>query len=333
MKKVLTINAGSSSLKACLFSDNGLTRQDFRYTNVTSMRDAFAQLLSDLGDNLPDVVGHRVVHGGEITDAARLIGRVERRRLSSIVNLAPLHMPANLLGYELCSELFKVPQIACYDTSFHSTIPEINYRLPIPTSMGFRKYGFHGLNYSHVAKQLPYFLGDLSQGKIVIAHLGSGSSLCLLESLKSIDTTMGFTPAGGVVMGSRCGDIDPGVMLALSESYTPKEVETIIFKDSGLLALSYGRSSDMQELCMYPSPDGDFAIESYCSSIRGAIGSMAAKAGGIDAIVFTGGIGENSGMIRCKIMDKLSFLNIKESLIIPADEEKVIYDLCNEYVL
>jgi acetate kinase len=325
---VLTINAGSSSLKACLFTNGGQTRQDFRFTNVKNQSEAFASLLEQLGDNLPDVIGHRVVHGGDSTDMAALIDDAEFERLSGLVHLAPLHLPANLLGIQLCGDIFAAPQIACFDTAFHNSIPQKNYQLPIPTELGFRKYGFHGLNYAFIADELPKLIGGLAYGKVVVAHLGSGSSLCLMENLKSVNTTMSFTPSAGVVMATRPGDLDPGVLIELSKTHTPEEVSNIIYKQSGLLALSNGESSEMYDLSKSDTDDAKFAVDYFCDSIKGTIGSFAAQVGGIDVLVFTGGIGQNSVDIRVKIASKLGFLGLKRVIVVDADEEGQIYKLC-----
>jgi acetate kinase len=332
--KILTINAGSSSLKACFFNNDATiapTRKDFSYANVAVQERAIERLLIDLDGEKPDIVGHRIVHGGDITEAARILNDEEYIRLVSLIPLAPLHLPSNLLGYMACSKFCNVPQVACYDTAFHSTIPEINYRLAIPENFKLRKYGFHGLSYSYVASILPSMIGNLAYGKVIVAHLGSGSSLCLMDNLKSVDTTMGYTPMGGVVMGTRSGDLDPGVVLELFTKV--KDPRYILAHKSGLLALSNGISSDMQELCSLPeSKDAIFAIDSFCSSVRGAIGSLAAKAGGVDVLVFTGGIGENSTEIRRKIAGSLGFLGIKLIIVVKTDEERTIYNLCKRYL-
>lgn len=327
---ILTINAGSSSLKACLFSDGGATRKDFRYVSVQNIRDAFESLLKDLGDVVPTIIAHRFVHGGDIPEMARIITLEEITRLKGITHLAPLHMPANILGYEICEALFNCKQVACFDTAFHMTMPEISSRLPIPVELNFKRYGFHGLNYAHVANRLADVIGDAAYGNVVVAHLGSGSSLCLMNNLQSIDTSMGYTPAGGITMGTRCGDIDPGILIEMSKTMSPDTVSNIIFKQSGLLALSNGKSGNMHELCSLWTPDADFAIEYFCRSVAGGIGSLAAKVGGIDALVFTGGIGENSSYIRDIISDKLAFMNIKQIVVIRADEEQVIYKLAKQ---
>jgi acetate kinase len=208
MKTILTINSGSSSLKASLFHADG-SRRNFHYGHVRDPQDAFDQLMLELHGDMPDVVGHRFVHGGDISDGAMLVNYAERARLQSLIQLAPLHLPGNLLGVDLCAQRFAAPQVACFDTAFHATMPELAKRLAIPNELGLRRFGFHGLNYAHIAKVLPDILGKAALGKIVVAHLGSGASLCMLENLKSVDTTMGYTPADGVVMGTRSSDLDP----------------------------------------------------------------------------------------------------------------------------
>lgn len=346
MPTILTINSGSSSVKASLFAADG-TRQDFRYAHLREPRAGFDQLMHDLHGQMPDVVGHRFVHGGDIHEAARLVDVTERERLQALVPLAPLHLPGNLLGLDLCRERFDVPQIACFDTAFHSTMPELAARLPIPAAYGLRRYGFHGLNYAYVASVLPELLGDVARGKVVVAHLGSGASMCLLNDLKSQDTTMGYTPAGGIVMGTRSGDLDPGVMLELAQRHDAETLRDIVFHQMGLLALSNGESSEMQDLLDSPNASAKFAVDYFCHQASAAIGSLAAKAGGLDALVFTGGIGEHSATVREKICRTLAFMGItldpsantknaaridagtgKHICIVPADEECMIQQLC-----
>ena len=203
-------------------------------------------MLRDLGKAQPDLIGHRFVHGGEISDAARLIDASEQKRLAGISYLAPLHMPSNLLGVDLCATRFDCPQIACFDTAFHATLPELAYRLPIPQALKLRRYGFHGINYAYVAQQLPAFLGKAAQGRIVVAHLGNGVSLCLLENLHSIDTSMGYSAAGGIPMATRSGDLDPGVMLELAKRYDETELSELVYpvsythlSETGPLATSW----------------------------------------------------------------------------------------------
>ncbi|MDO8207913.1 MAG: acetate kinase [Gallionella sp.] len=349
MTSILTINSGSSSIKASLFGADG-SRRNFRYEHLRDHAPAFDLLMRDLGGDEPDLIGHRFVHGGEITDAARLVDDTELARLKSIVHLAPLHLPGNLMGLVLCRKRFAAQQIACFDTAFHVTMPELARRLPIPSSYALRRYGFHGLNYAHIASRLPALLGSAANGNIVVAHLGSGASLCLLQNLKSADTTMGYTPAGGIVMGTRSGDLDPGVMLELAQRHDPATLRDIVFHKMGLLALSDNESSEMSDLLGSPSASARFAVDYFCRQVSGAIGSLAAKAGGIDALVFTGGIGEHASGIREQICAPLAFLGLcldsdanqtnairidragtKPALVIPADEEAMIHRLCLAY--
>jgi len=183
-RAILTLNSGSSSIKASLFRADG-TRRNWHYDHVgqgfpLSHAEALDALLKDLGGEVPDAIGHRFVHGGYVVDLARLLDAAEIKRLEGITHLAPLHMPGNLLGVELCRVRLDVPQVACFDTAFHHTMPELTRRLPIPCDLGIRRYGFHGLNYAYIASKLPSLLGEIAQGRIVVAHLGAGASLCLI---------------------------------------------------------------------------------------------------------------------------------------------------------
>jgi acetate kinase len=347
---VLTINSGSSSLKASLFRRDG-TRGEWRYEHSGNgfphdHEQAFGALLEDLGGDVPNAIGHRFVHGGEVTVAARLLDAAEIERLRGITPLAPLHMPGNLLGVELCRARFDVPQFACFDTAFHHTLPQLARRLPIPQELGMRRYGFHGLNYAYIASRLPSLLGEAAHGRIVVTHLGAGASLCLLHGLKSVDTSMGYTPAGGITMGTRSGDMDPGVMLALSQRFDYQALSELVYRRMGLLALSDGESSEMSVLLASRSDAAAFAVEYFCREVRAAIGAFAAKAGGIDALVFSGGIGEHAPQIRSRICTPLAFLGVALDaaanqanatrisaagftpvLRISANEEEVIRDL------
>jgi acetate kinase len=310
--RILTINSGSSSLKASLFQADG-TRTDWHFDNIGHGRyrdhaHAFDALVDDLGDEKPDAIGHRFVHGGESAGAARVVDAVERERLRSNAHLAPLHMPVNLLGVEVCQRRFDVPQVACFDTAFHDTMPELARRLPIPQALGMRRYGFHGLNYAYIASRLPMLLGDIARGRIVVAHLGAGSSLCLMIGLRSVDTSMGYTPAGGIPMGTRSGDLDPGVMIELARRNDYLTLNDLIYHRMGLLALSDGESSEMSVLLESPDAAARFAVAYYCHQVCAAIGAFAAKAGGIDALVFSGGIGEHAPQVRAQICGPLGFL-------------------------
>jgi acetate kinase len=352
-RTILVLNSGSSSLKASLFRADG-TRRDWRDGPIGKgfpgdPAQAFDALLRDMGGETPDAIGHRFVHGGETADAARLLDDAETARLRGIVPLAPLHLPGNLLGVALCRARFDAPQIACFDTAFHHTLPELARRLPIPRELGMRRYGFHGLNYRHVASRLPALLGEAASGRIVVAHLGSGASLCLLDGLQSVDTTMGYTPAGGIPMGTRSGDLDPGVMLELAGRHDGAALSDLIYRRMGLLALSDGESSEMSALLASPREAAAFAVDYFCRQVRAAIGAFAAKAGGIDALVFSGGIGEHAPAIRARICEPLGFLGFaldaaanrdnrdaihasgsKPVLRIAANEEDVIRELVED---
>lgn len=345
MPSVLAVNCGSSSVKASYFGDSGM-RRDFHYPHLRDPRSGFDSLMRDLAGAQPDVVGHRFVHGGEVSDPARVVDAAERARLAAIVPLAPLHLPGNLLGLDICLARFPAPQVACFDTAFHATLPEAARRLAIPAEYGLRRFGFHGLNYAHVAARLPALLGVAATGRVIVAHLGSGASLCLLDKLCSVDTTMGYTPAGGIPMGTRSGDLDPGVMVELAARHSVEELRDRVFNKMGLLALSSGESSEMQDLLASRSEQAKFAVDYFCRETRAAIGALAAKAGGLDALVFSGGIGEHAASIRSAICAPLAFLGIKLDeaanaggrvhieaegsrpvLVVPADEEAQIRSL------
>lgn len=350
---ILTINSGSSSLKASLFRMDG-SRRNFRYEHIGhgfphDHHEAFQALMEDMGEDVPVAIGHRFVHGGTVTDAARRLDDAEVARLRNITHLAPLHMPGNLLGVELCLGCFDVPQFACFDTAFHATMPELAWRMPVPKELGYRRYGFHGINYAHIARRLPELLGELAHGRIVVAHLGNGASLCLMENLKSVDTSMGYTPAGGIPMGTRSGDLDPGLMLELAKSHAPDELSRLVYHRMGLLALSDGESNEMSELLGSKTAAAAFAVDYFCRQVRAAIGAYAAKAGGLDALVFTAGIGEHAAVVRASVCAGLAFMGFaldhaanaqnsleiaaagsKPVLVIPADEERMIRDLCLE---
>jgi acetate kinase len=353
---VLAINAGSSSLKASLFNANG-TRQDFRYHIQPSeghhyLKYAYEQLLSDIERADVDVVAHRFVHGGDVPEEYRRLNHEEFARLKSIVHLAPLHLPANLLGAEVCANHFDSPQIACFDTAFHHHLPNIAKRLPIPAAENIHRYGFHGISYAYLTSQLQKIIPQKARQKVILAHLGSGASLCLTIDAKSADTSMGYTPCGGVPMATRSGDLDPGIMIELAKRHDQKSLVDLVNHKMGLISLSHGESSDMSELVASKSESAKFAVDYFCYQITGAIGSLVAKAGGIDVLVFSGGIGENSATIRAKICEPLTFLNLKIDyflntqkthfintadslpiLRISTDEELMMFQYAKEYLL
>ncbi|HLA74868.1 MAG TPA: acetate kinase [Gammaproteobacteria bacterium] len=352
---ILTINSGSSSLRASLFYANS-ARRNFHYRRIggTELPDygaAFEHLLLDLGNITPTIIAHRITHGGDAHEPARLLDAREYARLKDLVRLAPLHLPDNLLGADLCAQRFQAAQLACFDTAFHYTLNDTARRLPLPASLGLRKYGFHGLNYAHIARRLRELLGPSAHGRVIAAHLGNGASLCLLEGLCSTDTTMGLTPAGGIPMSTRSGDLDPGIMLELSKQYAIEDLTKFIYRQTGLYALSDNLSGDMETLLASNTPQANFAIDYFCYQVRGAIGALAAKAGGIDVLVFSGGIGEHAHEIRAAICDPLAFLGIaldskanlihdtwlntpdsKPILCIPADEEETMILLAKNHI-
>ena len=323
---LLAVNGGSSSVKASLFQGN--LRLDFHYAHIgqgefPNHAAAYGKLIADLDGRTIHAVGHRITHGGDVADAARIFDDRERERLQNLAPLAPLHQPNNLLGAALFAQKFSVPQVACFDTAFHTTLPELAQRLAIPqesgpkesgsAESGFKRYGFHGLAYANVARVLPDLLGELAKKRVIVAHLGSGASLCLLENLQSMDTTMSLTPLGGLPMATRSGELDPGVVLELVKRHGLDRATQMLYRESGLLALSRGLSGNMQILLGSDTADSHFAVAYFCRSVAAAIGALVAKAGGVEALVFTGGIGQHSAVIRANICASLAFLGIRLS--------------------
>lgn len=293
----------------------------------------FAQLQQFCANHQIDAIGHRFVHGGDCPDSVRLLDDAELARLETIADLAPLHMPANILGVRYCQQHFAVPQFAYFDTAFHQSLSESAWRLPIPQQFGLRRYGFHGINYAHIARQLPAVPGDTAYQKVLIAHLGSGASLCLLQNLQSVATSMGYTPAGGIPMATRSGDLDPGVMLALAKKLDADALADLVFHQMGLLALSDGESADMASLLNSQSPQAAFAVDYFCDQVRGAIGHYAAQFAGIDAIVFTAGIGEHAAGIRQQILQPLAFMGFQVDITKNAQHRQTIHSTDSKPVL
>lgn len=310
---ILAVNGGSSSVKAALFA--GEMRRDFHYAHIggdqfPDHETAYKKLIADLDGSTIHAVGHRITHGGSVAETARIIDDREQARLQNLAPLAPLHQPHNLLGVALLAQKISVKQVACFDTAFHRTLPELAQRLPVPSTSEFKRYGFHGLAYANVARVLQDILGKVATQRVIVAHLGSGASLCLLEKLKSLDTTMSLTPLGGFPMATRSGDLDPGVVLELVKRHGADHAAKMLYRESGLLALSGGMSGDMQTLLRHDTADSRFAVAYFCRSVSAAIGALAAKAGGVEALVFTGGIGEHSSAVRASICAPLAFLGI-----------------------
>jgi len=373
MKGVLTLNAGSSSLKFGLYNDTveptlrvggqvdgiGRTPQLVLQTEDNSTttpcsaqthRDALAAVLDALAPYLEGLtiagIGHRVVHGGpDFADPVRVTPEIEAA-LSDLVPLAPLHQPHNLAGIAAARDLFPdAVQVACFDTAFHRGHPWVNDTFALPRRFyedGIRRYGFHGLSYDYITGVIARDEPELHAGRIIIAHLGNGASMCAVQRGQSIGSTMGFSALDGLPMGTRCGQIDPGAVLHLIEQkgMTPKEVLSLLYTESGLLGLS-GISSDMRELLASDRSEAREAIDYYVFRARREIGALSAVLGGLDALVFCGGIGENADIIRRSIVDGLEYLGLSidtdapagsrdigsgptRILVIPTDEERIM---------
>ncbi len=378
---ILTINSGSSSIKAAIYASaagllelqrrihlSGIASVQGRF-RVDTAEDlaildqtehlpdhpsAFARLFDWLTDEgtLADLqaVGHRIVHGGNHYTAPTRVTPEVIERLRNIIDYDPLHLPAEIAGMEQVESLRPgIPQVACFDTAFHASLPVEATTLPLPARFregGVRRYGFHGLSYESIVEQLREIAPGAAAGRLVIAHLGSGASLAAIRGGKCVDTTMGFTPVGGLMMGTRPGDLDPGVLVYLARTYqlSPEELEQILYFESGLRGVS-GRSGDLRELLDQPvdSPSG-LAVRMFCHQARKWIGAMIASLGGLDNLVFTAGIGEHAAAIRAQICQELAALGIElddqanqaqslrisppdapvEVWVIPTDEEGVI---------
>jgi len=281
--------------------------------HAAAVREVLAELGRVEGADAPDAVGHRIVHGGpDQTAPARIDDRL-LAALGALVPFAPLHLPAEIRCIEAIAARFPgAPQVACFDTAFHRAMPEIAQRLPLPRALfddGLRRYGFHGLSYEFVVSEL----GAESLGKAVIAHLGNGASMAAVRDGAPIDTTMGFTPTGGLMMGTRSGDLDPGVLVHLLEhrGYDAVRIDALVNQESGLLGVS-GSSADMKTLLDREAedPSAAQAIAMYCQHLRKTIGALAATLGGLDTLVFTGGIGEHAAPVRERACAGLAHLGI-----------------------
>lgn len=263
----------------------------------------------------PVAAGHRVVHGGRRFDGPVLIDAEIRKELEDLVPLAPLHQPHNLAAVDAITEIAPgISQVACFDTSFHRSQPRLAQLYGLPrqlTDEGFIRYGFHGLSYEYIASRLPDTLGSRGDGRIVVAHLGNGASMCAMKAGKSVATTMGFTALEGLLMGRRCGSLDPGIVLDLIErqDMTPADVRRLLYRESGLLGVS-GISNNMQQLEASDDAHAREAIELFCYRAAREIGSLAAALGGLDALVFTAGIGENSALVRRRICEHSDWLGV-----------------------
>ncbi|MCE9562825.1 MAG: acetate/propionate family kinase [Planctomycetes bacterium] len=334
---ILVLNAGSSSLKFSVFrveSATPLLHGQFESLTTPDSHDrALASVLerctAQLDDNHLVAVGHRVVHGGVKFASPVRIDDALLAELEELVPLAPLHQPHNLAAIRAMSRRAPhLPQVACFDTAFHRTQPEVAQQFGLPrrfTNEGVRRYGFHGLSYEYIASILPGVDSKAAVGRTVVAHLGNGASMCALLGGKSIATTMSFTPADGLVMGTRCGDLDPGVLLYLMAKHgmNAAALEHLIYHESGLLGVS-GVSGDMRELLASSDPHAAEAIDLFVYRIVRELGSLVAALGGLDALVFTGGIGENSATIRDRVCRDAAWLGGFSTHVIPTNEELMI---------
>ena len=317
---VLCLNVGSSSLKTALFRCGSAGEELLAHHDEAiggqSFEHALDQALgivtrSDLPR--PEVVGHRVVHGGLRHELAAILTPEIRDELHALIPLAPLHQPAALLGIDVATKRFSsVRHVACFDTSFHRRMPDTAQRFPLPARFwaeGVRRYGFHGISYTYVVEELGAELGS----RAVIAHLGNGASMVALHDGESLDTSMGLTPAGGLVMGSRIGDVDPGLLIYLAREHDldAEGLDRLVNHQSGLLGLS-GRTSDMHALlaARTDDPAAAMAVDQFCYAARKEIGALVTVTGGLDTLVFTGGIGEHAAPVRAEVCAGLEHLGI-----------------------
>ena len=378
---ILVLNAGSSSIKFCVFrrGTGSVLERDLRgqvsglatsprfvlrragqvLTDIAlgdeplTHKAALARLADDMEGRLGGArivaVGHRVVHGGLEFMAPTRIDAAVLARLDHYVPLAPLHQPHNLAAIRAVLERMpEVPQVACFDTAFHRTAPDIAQLFALPprfAEAGIRRYGFHGLSYEFIASQLPALDPRAASGRTVVFHLGNGASMCALRAGRSVATTMGFTAVDGLPMGTRSGALDPGVLLFLMDEMRlgPRDIERLLYHESGLLGVS-GISSDVRDLLASREPAAALALDLFVYRAARELGSLSAALGGLDAIVFTAGIGENSAEIRERICREAAWLGVEldseanarngprissadsrvSAYVVPTDEESMI---------
>ncbi len=286
--------------------------QDLFSSSGTSLQAVFAQL-QRLELPHPDAVGHRLVHGGPHHMAPERITDTLIDELRTLVPFAPLHLPDEIAGIEAMARLSNLPQVACFDTAFHRKMPEVAQRFPLPNSLwekGIRRYGFHGISYEYIMRTL----GDNPPARVIIAHLGNGASMAAVKDGSPLDTTMGFTPTGGFMMGTRSGDLDPGLILYLLNQghFDTRGLAQLVTDQAGLLGVS-GISSDVKTLLerRAADPHAALAIEMFCYQLRKYIGALTAALDGLDLLVFTGGIGERAAPVRWEVGSGLEHLGVK----------------------
>jgi len=351
-RRLLTINTGSSSLKAALYHLREDTAKTLELRAEASriggrgggmrLADARGETLDERRDDLPDhaaaldalmsrlrdrgldrddllaAVGHRIVHGGDRHREPQRVTPGVVADLRALVPIDPNHLPQAIAAIDAVGRAYPtVPQVACFDTAFHSRMPRVARLYALPSRLaeeGIIRYGFHGLSYEYVMEELRRLEPEAAAGRVVVAHLGNGASMAAVRGGVGVDTTMGFTPTGGLVMGTRSGDLDPSVPLFLLEErgLNPTEVSDLLNKQAGLLGVS-GRSADMRDL-LDREPDDRRAAEAvalFCYQAKKFLGALAAALGGLDALVFTGGIGEHSATVRERVCEGLGFLGIR----------------------
>ena len=351
IRKVLVVNSGSSSLKYQLFDMKSETRlakglvERIGCGGPKDHAEALKNVVAQLGDAAKgiDAIGHRVLHGGEVFTDSALMNKANMAKAKKLVKFGPLHMPANLGGIEACEKIFKgVPNVGVFDTAFHiATMPDCAGMYAIDPKFykkyGIRKYGFHGTSHKFITQAAAKFLKKpLSKVNLVTCHLGNGSSLAAIKGGRVIDTTMGLTPLAGLVMGTRCGNIDPAAVLSIMEAehLTPHEADTLLNKKSGLLALT--GSSDCRDICAKAAKGdrhAELALEMLAYRVALYLGGYNTIIGGADAIIMTGGIGENSTEVRERILKRLGALGIKvdkkanakrgETIVISTKDSKI----------
>lgn len=362
MANALTFNAGSSSLKFGLFSlearpiaiasglierigedqprlvlksalGETLAEQVLAQEAGQDHSGAVAQVLAVLRDRFPDAdiaaVGHRVVHGGPVFAEPVVIKAEVIEQLTRYIPFAPLHQPHNMAGIHAARAAFPdALQVACFDTGFHRNHPWVNDVFAIPRrfyDQGVRRYGFHGLSYEYISGEMARIAPHLHDGRVVVAHLGNGASMCAMLRGRSIGSTMGFSALDGLPMGTRSGQVDPGVLLYLmdQEGMSAEEISDLLYTKSGLLGLS-GLSNDMRTLEAAGTPEAEQAIDYFVFRVRRELGALAAVLEGLDAVVFTGGIGEHSQLIRSRVCEGLQWLGLELDRGLNAENAQLI---------
>ncbi len=327
---ILVLNCGSSSIKFALFDAavQPLARKALWSGQVdaigkdkpysAALQELRASVVKQTGGRTPAAVVHRVVHGGTRYSTPMRVDAAVLAVLKSYIPLAPLHQPFALQAIEvLLAELPRMPQVACFDTAFHRTLPQVEQMLPLPHALwerGVRRYGFHGLSYEYMSVALAERHGDAARGRTIVAHLGSGASLCAMRELQSVATTMGFSALEGLMMGTRCGSLDPGVLLYLmqAEKLGASELERLLYRESGLLGVSGLSPSPQVLLEAEPrNPRARAALELWVRRVVREIGALTAVLGGLDMLAFTAGIGEHSAVLRERICAAFGWLGVR----------------------